>query len=68
MADRRDERPTDPVPALDPLSQGLLTGLRTRMGGLTPSQRVYVMATLLEDYCRSCGSEQGWACQCENDE
>lgn len=63
-----DERPTTPVPALDPQTAGLLAGLRARLTQLSESQRVYVFVALTEDYCRDCGSEKGWTCMCQRDE
>lgn len=63
-----DTRPTDPVPALDPMTAGLLNGLRIRMSGLSESQRVAVFCALQEDFCRACGSTRGKKCHCETDE
>jgi hypothetical protein len=42
--------------------------LADHMKSLTEEQRMEIMRIFHERYCKSCGDDCGWRCQCENDE
>ena len=45
-----------------------LASIRDALEKMDSDERVVFLGTLQDGYCRECGSDEGWRCQCSNDE